>query len=305
MPKWKLLLGRFRLLSRLLRLEPVAIERLSEGCYVVSCNRTLYHLDERNEVLVPLLCSREGFSNPLNICSDGYAVYWGEYGGNSRHDKVNIYRLGRDLSLEVVYSFPQGVIRHIHNIIWDKDNELFYILTGDLERTSGIYTSNHDWTDIKPLLTGSQQYRAVIGFPYKDGLIYATDSVDEENNIYLLQHGKVSMLAPLSGSCIYGTETRTHYIFSTTVESPEGRGLRALLSNKLGDGIKDRKTHLVVVRKDDLKVEEVLRVKKDPWPMKLFLYGTLMFPKGQEESDDLWYYVMACKGDGLTCSVML
>ena len=295
---WKRLLGHFRIFARLLRTEPMSVEKLAEGKYVVCCNHSVFLLDEQMGSITLVQSSRMGFSNPLNVCSDGNAVYWGEYGGNANHKEVNIYRLNQDASLETVHTFRGGVIRHVHNIIWDEYNQLFYILTGDLENTAGIYTTDKDWKDVKPVLTGKQQFRAVVGFPYKNGLIYATDSVEEENNLYLLQNGSVSALSSLSGSCIYGAENKTHYFFSSTVESPEGRGLHSLLTYKLGKGIKDRFSHIVTVKKSDLTVEEVLTVKKDIWPLKLFLYGNVMFPKGQQENDNCWCYIMACKGDG-------
>lgn len=297
--------GQFGLLSRLLRLEPVCVERLSKQQYVVGCNHNIYLLNLKNSSLTSILSSREGFSTPLNICTDGNAVYWGEYGDNFNFDAVNVYSLGQDLSFKIVYTFPKGVIRHIHNIIWDIVNEQFFILTGDLENTSGIYTANKDWTEVKPLATGRQRFRAVVGFVNDDKLIYATDAVEEKNSIYQLQDGKVKLIADFPGSCIYGIETKDYFIFSSAVEPPEGRGLLELFTYKLGKGIKDRYTHLVTVRKNDLKVNDVFSLRKDIWPMKLFQYGTLMFPKGQEEGDCLWYYIKSCNGDGTSNQIRL
>lgn len=292
------LLGFFRLFRRLLRLEPRCAERLDENRYVVCHAHKVWLLDVKQKSFTILQDSREGFSNPLNLCSDGRNVYWGDYGDNAFREEVNIYRVSLSQKVEIVYSFPKGAIRHIHNVVWDAVHKRFFILTGDLEEQSGIYVADSEWKDVKAVVTGSQQYRAVVAFPCGDGLIYATDSVAEENNIYLLLNGEVKILAPFPGSCIYGTETKDYYVFSSTVEPPEGRGLMDMFSYKLGAGIKDRYSHLIAVRKSDLKVQEVLKLKKDVWPMKLFQYGAIMFPKGQEKSDELWYNIVACKGDG-------
>lgn len=302
---WKGMLSHSRLVERLLRLEPRCVEKLDEERFIVCHAHKVWLLDVIKKRFTVLQESRVGFSNPLNLCSDGQYVYWGNYGDNSTHEEVNIYRVDASLNTEVIYSFPKGAIRHIHNIIWDDANKKFYILTGDLEETSGIYESDSEWKDVRPVVVGSQQYRAVVGFPYENGLVYATDSVSEENQIYLLQDGGVKSLAPFPGSCIYGTETKDYYVFSSTVEPPEGRGLFNLFTYKLGKGIKDRYAHLITVRKSDLKVEEVYKAKKDIWPMKLFQYGTFMFPKGQNKSNDLFFNVVACKGDGKTQQIHL
>lgn len=299
------LLSKNRLANRLLRMEPRCVERLDDDRFIICYSQSVCLLDFCNQSLSPIQTSRSGFSNPLNLCSDGQYVYWGDYGDNSTHEEVNIYRVDASLNTEVIYSFPKGAIRHIHNIIWDDANKKFYILTGDLEETSGIYESDSEWKDVRPVVVGSQQYRAVVGFPYENGLVYATDSVSEENQIYLLQDGGVKSLAPFPGSCIYGTETKDYYVFSSTVEPPEGRGFFNLFTYKLGKGIKDRYAHIITVRKSDLKVEEVYKAKKDIWPMKLFQYGTFMFPKGQNKSNDLFFNVVACKGDGETQQIHL
>ena len=301
----KQLLSRNRVCNRLLRLEPRCVERLTESVFVVCFLQKIWLLDVRKKSCTELFAFRNGFSNPLNLCSDGESVYWGEYGNNENHQQVNVYRLNRELSLEIVYSFAPGIVRHIHNIFWDSDNRRFFVLTGDLEVTSGIYEANADWTEVKPIVTGNQQYRAVVAFPYNNGLIYTTDSVIEKNNIYLLQEGEVRVIAPFPGSCIYGAETKDYYVFASTVEPPEGRGLLKMLTYKLGAGIEDRNTHLITVRKGDLQVNEILKLKKDLLPMKLFQYGSILFPKGIVTDNALWYYTMACKGDGKTKMVKI
>ena len=306
LPYLYILASRIRILTRLLRIEPRDIEKLTNNQFVVCALHKTWLLDIHKKSIKELVPNRKGWSNPLNLCTDGKCVYWGDYGNNEKRESVNIYRLNSDLKVEVVYSFYQGIVRHVHNIVWDKMHHRFFILTGDMEKTSGIYVADSDWRTVEPVVTGRQQYRAVAAFPCRDGLIYATDSVTEENQICLLQEGKVIYLCSFPGSCIYGTETKSYYVFASTVEPPEGRGFFDMFTYKLGSGIKDRYSHLVIVNKKNLKVKEILKVKKDIWPMKLLQYGTLMFSKGQEGIDDeLWYYVMACKGDGHTKKIML
>jgi len=299
-----LLLIRLRIVSRFLRLEPRSIGQLTETKFVVSILRKIWLLDLKTKSLEVLMINGEGWSNPLNFCSDGESLYWGDYGSNPYHLPVKIYRLDQDLKLTTVYQFSSNLIRHIHNILWDKERHHFFILTGDLESTSGIYLASADWKIVKPVKVGNQQYRAVVAFLYKEGLIYATDSVVNENHIYILNEGGIRKICKIPGSCIYGVEIKDYYVFSTTVEPPEGRNVLNMFSYKLGEGIVDRYSHVILVRKDNLCVDEIFKTRKDWLPMKLFQYGSIMFPQGQGNSKELWGYIMACHKDGHTIKIL-
>lgn len=289
-------LSKFRFTNRLLRLDVRCVERLTDARFVLSAIHKMWLLDIDSKRLSELMPSREGFSDTLNICFDGKCIYWGDYGPNDDNANVNIYRLNQDEKIDIIYSFPEGSVRHIHNIVYDRENRRFWMMTGDNEKQSGIYIADLDWSNVSPVKTGEQRYRAVAAFPYGNGIVYATDSVESDNYIYFLSFdGHEKILASLNGSCIYSGENRSHFFFSTTVESPEGRGIKALLSCKLGGGIKNRNVELVAVDKRNLETRVVRRFEKDIWPMKLLQYGTAMFPKGQELRDDLWIYLVACK----------
>ena len=296
---------RIRMFVRLLRLEPRVIERLTENEFVFCALHKMWVLNIVDKKIRLLTENRFGWSDPLNMCKVGDNIYWGEYGCNQEKDVVNIYRLNSKKEISVVYTFPKNTIRHIHNIIWSTSEQIFYIFTGDKEDCAGIYKSDKDWAMVEPILIGNQQYRAVVGFPLKKGIIYVTDSVETPNNIYVYQNNEIESITSFPGSCIYGTETKSYYLFASTVEPPEGRGFFNMFTYKLGSGIQDWYSHLIKVRKDNLEVEEILKVKKDILPMKLFQYGTIMFPKGQEHSDELLYYIMACKGDGRSEKISL
>ncbi len=292
----KRIASKIRLSNRLLRLEPRATERLSENKFIMCFAHKIWIVDIAKRIMNVAYENRQGWSDTLNFCSDGKNIYWGEYGSNPERDEVNIYKISQDEKIEVVYTFPKQTIRHIHNIFFDATENCFWIFTGDNDTNAGIYRASKDWTKVQAVRTGEQRYRTVVGFPYEGGVIYATDSVSDANHIYVLnKDGALDKLAAINGSCIYGTETMNHYIFSTTVEPPEGAGFLSMLSNKLGGGILSRDVEVVSVRKSDLKVSVIAKYRKDWLPMKFFQYGVAMFPKGQEQSEMLWHYVMACK----------
>ena len=295
-----IVLSHFRLTERLLRLEPKCAGRLDDSRYVVCALGKLWLLDVQKQSISELRTTRPGFG-VLNFCNRDGDVFWGDYGANSNYEEINIYRLDNDLNHSIVYTFPKNSIRHIHNII--KAENGFFVFTGDNEPNAGIYKATLDWSEVKLWKNGEQKYRAVVGFPYKKGLLYATDSVETENHLrFIMENGSEQVLDSINGSCIYGGENKNYYFFSTTVESHEGGGLLNMLSNKLGGGIKSKDVHVIAVNKKDFSVKIIKKYRKDIWPMKLFQYGTMFFPNGQETIEkEVWGYNLACKkNDGKT-----
>lgn len=304
--KKTLLISHSRLLSRLKRLEPKCAGRLSKTKFVVSLSRSIWLIDVKEKTCIKLRETPKGFSEVISFCSTANGVYWGDYGRNTAHNEVNIYHLGLDLQAKIVYTFTARAIRHIHNIVETTDGYLLF--AGDNEEKAGIYRVNQDWTEIKPWKTGQQKYRAVIGFPYKGGALYATDSVETENFIRLISaNGEEKIITAINGSCIYGTDTKDYFLFSTTVEPHEGGGIKNLFSNSLGNGIKSKDVHIIAVNKDNLSVRIVKKYKKDIWPMKLFQYGRVIFAGGQENYEKyVWCSPVACKKyDGKTIKIEL
>lgn len=294
--KKMVLISRSQFLSRLKRLEPKCAGRLSENEYVVSLFQSIWVVDLKKKTCRKMCDNPDGFSDVINFCSTSIGVFWGDYGRNVEYRSVNIYHLDKNHNLSVVYSFPEKTIRHIHNIVEDADG--FVLFVGDNELQAGIYRVNRDWSEIKPWKTGEQKYRAVIGFPYQGGLLYATDSVESENHLRLIgENGAEQILTPINGSCIYGGETKNYYIFSTTVEPHEGGGIKKMFSNQLGGGIKSKDVHVLAVSKKGLTIRIIKQYKKDFWPMKLFQYGRAPFAGGQSGSiDGVWCYPIACVG---------
>lgn len=302
------LLSRSRILSRLKRLEPKCAGRLSDTEFVISLLRSCWLVDVEKRTCQKLYDNPAGFSEVINFCSTNDGVYWGDYGRNNQLMRVTVYGLrltAYGLQLNKVYTFEAGTVRHIHNIVEDGDGFLLFV--GDNEEKAGIYRVNSDWTEVKPWKTGQQKYRAVVGFPYYGGVLYATDSVETENHIRLITAvGEEKILSPLNGSCIYGCEIKDDFLFSTTVEPHEGGGLKSLFIDSLGGGIKSRDVTIMAVSKKDLTVRQVASFRKDGWPMKLFQYGRCIFAGGQEKQSFAWGSPVACRHyDGKTIKIEL
>lgn len=304
----KRILCRFRFFCRLLRLEPRSFVRLDDCHFLVSVLHAVWLLDVKNKSLTPIFKSRKNFSDNLNFCEYKGEVFWGDYGVNVSHEPINIYRMDKDGNVDIVYTFPQGNVIHVHNIILDETKSFFWVLMGDNEAQAGIYKASLDWKEVNPVKVGKQCYRSVVGFPYKGGILYATDSVDYDNHLRLIENdGSEKVLASINGSCIYGGETKDYFLFSTTVEPRAGAGFKHIFENRLGGGIKSWDVHVIAVSKEDLSIRVVKKMRKDWLPMVLFQYGRAKFAGGQENNkSDVWCSPVACKKyDGKTIKIEL
>lgn len=288
-----------RLTSRFFRCEPKYAVPLDDASMLVIGKKQILLVNVATQKITRVANARNGFSDPLNVCpSKGkWVAVWGDYGSNPHHEEVRIYGLTAENKVEIIYSFAAGQVRHIHNIV-PKNSGGYYIFTGDQEEQAGIYDADCTFQAVKPLCTGKQQYRAVIGFDTNYGLLYATDAVNEQNYIYLLRpDGENAVITALNGSCIYGTKHAGRFYFSTTVEPDENcRGLLSWVSYKRGQGILSNSVNLLEVDQA-LQSKCILEIRKDWLPMKLMQYGTIQFPRG--ESKQLWCYPVAVqKHDG-------
>lgn len=284
-----------RVLARLFRAEPKYAVPINESQMLLVGHRTIKVVDVEKHIVKDISSSREGFSDPLNICDgrEKWVALWGDYGPNTEHDIVNIYGLTKDSKVETVFSFESGQVRHIHNII-PKLSGGYYVFTGDQEKRAGIYKTNAAFDQVEPVKIGQQQYRAVVGFDTPKGLLYATDAVNEKNYVYLLDgKGEPKKICALNGSCIYGTEFKGKYYLSTTVEPDENnRGVTSWISSKRGEGILSDEVYLIEID-DEMSFKKIEKFKKDSLPMKLMQYGAIHFPRGKME--ELWCYPVAVK----------
>lgn len=302
---------KFRVVERLFRLLPRLAIKYQNNQFLVASQGGVYLLNFNDLTKSLIQAARCGFTTPLAFSEFSGAIYWGEYGDNPARTDVNIFKYTQNEGVKIAHTFRSGEIRHIHNIIHDEYRHCFWIFTGDNEPNSGIWWAKEDFSSVLPILTGKQQYRAVIGFATPEGLIYATDAVEEDNYVYMVKIcldkiGSVTQICPINGSCIYGTELRDYYIFSTTVEPHEGRGLLNLFSYRLGRGIKSRYASVIAIRKTDYNVKTILTIRKDWLPMKLFQYGSIQFPGGQNFSNELTCNIVACeKFDGNTMKLLV
>ena len=212
---------------------------------------------------------------PFSVCSYKDKLLFGDYGLNPDHLPVNIYCRESDGQWKILYTFPAGTVRHIHNIIPSGDR--VYILTGDEDSESGIWYTDDGFVTVKPFLRGNQQYRCCQMLPTPDGLYYVTDAPSEPNRVYRTAGNTVIPLNDIDGTCIYGTRSEDYLVFSTTVE-PDAHARNSFerwLTRKPGKGIRSTNCCVYVLR--DGLLTKIAEFSHDRLPLTLFQYAVCHF----------------------------
>ena len=164
------------------------------------------------------------------------------------------------------------------------------------------------FASVQPTVTGDQQYRACVGFPVGDGLLYATDSQFEQNHIRLLKpvdgEWESKAIEPINGSCIYGCRVGTSFMFSTSTEPGDEKrnAIARILETKKGPGIVANESQILMGNLAE-GFELIARNAKDPFPYRLFQFGTVTFPAGENPGDLLFSYSIGNKTNDLSTEV--
>ena len=135
---------KFKLTSRLLRLGLRASIALDNETIIFSKGNMLYELNIMKSIQSTGYYCGEGIG-PLIFTSvediEGFddGVYFGGYLGNMEKKPVSIYkRTGVD-EWEVVYTFPQGAVNHVHNIVAYPYRKCLWIFTGDFGEAAAFW----------------------------------------------------------------------------------------------------------------------------------------------------------------------
>ncbi|WP_303207591.1 hypothetical protein [Bacteroides oleiciplenus] len=281
--------ARVRYINRFLRLGVRCSMPLSASSFVYYCRNRIYEVNTETDMLSDGMVIAKGvrplkFTEVKGINSFDDGIYFGGYLSNPTKDAVSIYRRKATNQWEIVYTFGEGLINHIHDLVADKENDCFWILTGDFENAAGIWKATNNFNSVEKVLMGNQLFRACVAFPTVGGLLYATDSQLEQNSIRLLisENGiyKSKHLKDINGSCIYGTSIGDTYFFATSVE---GIGIykkcwQFFTDRVKGPGIKDYQMYIYSGNiRDGFKI--IYSQKKDWLPFS-FQFGAFQFPAG-------------------------
>lgn len=301
------ILGRCRYLHRLLRMGIRAAWSISENNVLLSIGNTIYELNLKDGSLSKGYFCGEGirpltFSEVNRNASVEDGIYFGGYLGNRSKNPVSVYkRVGKD-RWEVVYTFPQGVINHVHTIVNDPYRDCLWIFTGDFDEASAIWKVTDNFKNVERVCCNNQKYRGCVVFALPDGLLYATDTPFSDNFIYLMkpEDYSVKVIASIDGSCIYGCQWKNKYVFSSTVEG-DGRNtsrIEFLFGRKRGVGIKNDYIHMYCGNLQK-GFKEIYKEKKDCMPYYTFQFGVFKFPYGINNADILYFQPIATRKNDL------
>lgn len=293
--------GRLDLSFRLLHLGIRAAIALDNDNIVLSIGNMLHELNVHTGELSHGYYCGEGIRpliltdvKDIDRIDDG--IYFGGYLGNSNKKPVNIYhRTGID-QWEIVYTFPQGSINHVHNLVADPYRNCLWGFTGDFDEASAIWKITDNFKKVQRVVCNDQKFRGCVVFALPEGLLYATDAPFADDFIYLLntETMRVQELFPINGSCIYGCKWKDNYVFSSTVEG-DGRKtprMEFYFGRKRGAGIKDAYVHMYMGNlKEGFK--EIYKEKKDCMPYYTFQFGVFKFPYGANNTDSLYFQPVA------------
>lgn len=296
-------LGWSRYATRLLRFGVRSAIAIDNDHLILSIGNNLYELNVKKEKLSKGWHCGEGI-RPLIFTSvksiEGFedGLYFGGYLGNSKKNPVNVYhRKGVD-DWEVVYTFPQDTINHVHNIVTDSYRNCFWIFTGDFGEAAAIWKVTDGFKKVERVVCNDQKYRGCVAYALPEGLLYATDAPFADNFIYLMDTAtfETKSLFPLHGSCIYGCQWKDNYVFSSTVEG-DGRNMSRwefYFGRKRGAGIKDNYVHMYIGNLYE-GFKEIYKDTKDCLPFYTFQFGVFKFPVGVNNTATLWFQPVATK----------
>jgi hypothetical protein len=283
---------------------------LHEDIIFVSFKNTIYEIHLASFTLLKTYSNFVG-SRPLNMTSvkdiDGFdnGVYFGDYYFNKEQEESGIYRIANS-TLEKVYTFPNGVIDHTHNIICDSKRSCLYIMTGDFGDAAGIWKSSNNFQNVESILRGDQMYRACYGFIANDHLVYFTDSQFTANymiklDLNYIHSTSIEKVAQINGPCIYGTYVNGKYLISTSCEPEIDKyTFFNIWSNKPGFGIYHNEVKIYSIDPDNLDIKQIHSFHKDIHSMTLFQFGNGFFPLNHRKSNDTYVYTIAVKNHDLS-----
>ena len=301
------ILGHCRYLYRLLRMGVRAAWALDEQHVLLSVGNMIYELNLETGSLSKGYFCGEGIRPLIFTQVDGISfvddgIYFGGYLGNRDKKPVSVYkRVGKD-KWEVVYTFPQGAINHVHAIVNDPYRDCIWIFTGDFDDASAIWKVTDNFKSVERVCCNDQKYRGCVVFALPKGLLYATDAPFADDFIYLMNpvDYTVKTIAPIDGSCIYGCQWKDKYVFSTTVEG-DGRNTSRMefyFGRKRGAGIKDEYVHMYSGNLQD-GFKEIYKEKKDCMPYYTFQFGVFKFPYGVNNTETLYFQPVATRMNDL------
>lgn len=215
---------------------------------------------------------------------DGDLVF-GEYFSNADRAAVHLYRWRPgESSVNLLYTFEAGEVRHIHSVSWDPFVRRAVVATGDIGDECRLLSFDIDFEDLQILGRGDERWRTISPQFSKEAIYFGTDAEFDQNHIYRYDRatGSLSPLGDVNGPVFYSVRLGEGWIFATTAELCLSQSSPTANLYYL-----DERTETVSV---------IASFLKDRWPKKYFQFGILNFPILGRPTDSVPVSGTALKG---------
>jgi hypothetical protein len=271
------------LMRRLFRQRVNHIINISDSKLLMIAFGSIFNFDLKSRMLSVEKCESK-YLRPLIPCKTrSRDIYFGEYYNNEKRQPVKVFRRNSQTAKwDCCYTFND--IRHIHGVFQDPYDKKLWVTTGDTNNESGIWVTSDNFSSIKQILGGSQQCRAVQLLFTDTHVYFGSDTSLEINYLYRIDKktGSVQKLQEVGNSVFWGCKINDMLFFSTAVEPSR---------------VNISKYACVWGSKNGDKWKCVTRFRKDIWSKKLFQYGQVLFPEGQDSGNNLWITPFATEYD--------
>lgn len=260
------LLSSFPLSRRLTRAEVTKYYHLNDGSELCIARKGIFRREPNGTTFTKTFNVTRG-SRPMYLCEDNDgSVYFGEYFQNMEKQAVHVYGShDHGKTWEIVRTFEDGNINHIHGIYMDPYTKNMWLATGDRENECIIGYTNDGFQTFTEVFRGGQEYRTCILFFYEDFIVFGTDSQYQQNELKKFDRKtlEITHLQDVQGPVIRGLQVGEFAMISTDVEP--------------SDVNKDPNAY-VWVTNDGLHWEELCKGRKDILPPMLFQFGVFDLP---------------------------
>ena len=148
-------------------------------------------------------------------------LLFGEYFNNPERESVRIYQLDPvRSSVDIVYEFSPGAVRHVHSVNWDPHEERVVVATGDVGPECRLLSFSPDFSGHRVLGEGTESWRSIAVQFTQDHIFFGTDAQFEPNKIrrYDRSTGTVEDLVEVNGPVFYSARFGNGWVFGTSAE---------------------------------------------------------------------------------------
>ena len=214
----------FSLSRRLTRAEVSKLYMLQDSSELCIARKGIFRREANGNAFVKTFNVKRG-SRPIELCEDEDGrVYFGEYFQNMEKQAVHVYGShDHGKTWEIVKTFDEGNINHVHGIFKDPFTKNLWLATGDRENECIIGYTNDGFKTFSEVFRGGQEYRTCVLFFYKDFIVFGTDSQYQVNELKKFDRRtlEITHLQDVQGPIIRGSQIGDISMISTDVEPSE------------------------------------------------------------------------------------